>query len=83
MSERSRRVPYDAWPRPNSSHPGRHIHPSCMQDSLGAPSLTADEAADRIGASRVTLPRLLNGRSGVSASVALKLEAAGWGTADA
>ena len=53
-----------------------------MEDPLGERSLTVSEAARRIGLSRVALSRVLNGRAGISVSLALKLEAAGWGTAD-
>ena len=40
------------------------------------------ETAVRLGCQRVTLSRLLNGRAGVSANMALALEEIGWGTAD-
>ena len=40
------------------------------------------ETASRLGGERGTLSRLLNGKAGVSASMALALEALGWGTAD-
>jgi len=41
------------------------------------------EAAHKIGVSRVTLSRVLNRRASILVSLALKLEAVGWGTADA
>ena len=41
------------------------------------------DAARKLGVTRVTLSRVLHGRAGISVSLALKLEAAGWGTADA
>ena len=74
---------YDAWLRRNPSHPGRHIYHGCMEDPLGERSLTVSAAARKIGVTRVTLSRVLHGRAGISVSLALKLEAAGWGTADA
>ena len=83
MSESKGNVGYDAWLRRHPSHPGRHIYHGCMEDPLGERSLTVSEAADKIGVSRVTLSRVLNGRASISVSLALKLEAAGWGTADA
>ena len=83
MSESKDSEPYDAWLRRHPSHPGRHIFHGCMEDPLGERSLTVREAAHKIGVSRVTLSRVLNGRASISVSLALKLEAAGWGTADA
>ena len=41
-----------------------------------------NEAAQSLGGSRVTLSRVLNGKAAISVSLALKLEAAGWGKAD-
>ena len=40
------------------------------------------ETAARLGCERGTLSRLLNGKAGVSANMALALEDIGWGTAD-
>ena len=40
------------------------------------------ETAGRLGCGRGTLSRVLNGRAGVSANLALSLEAIGWGTAE-
>ena len=40
------------------------------------------ETATRLGCERGTLSRLLNGKAGVSANMALALEDIGWGTAD-
>ncbi len=40
------------------------------------------ETAGRLGCGRGTLSRVLNGRAGVSANMALSLEAIGWGTAE-
>ena len=40
------------------------------------------ETAARLGWERGTLSRLLNGKSGVSANMALALEDIGWGTAE-
>ena len=82
MSESKGSVGYGAWLRRHASHPGRHIFHGCMEDPIGEHSLTVSEAAHRIGVSRVTLSRVLNGQAGISVSLALKLEAAGRGTAD-
>jgi addiction module HigA family antidote len=53
----------------NSPHPG-----AILREWLGDTNVT--EAARRIGVSRPTLSRLLNGSSGVSVKMALRLEAA-------
>ena len=82
MSESKDSVGYDAWLRRYPSHPGRHIYHGCMEDPLGESSLTVSETAHKLGVSRVALSRVLNGRAGISVSLALKLEAVGWGTAD-
>lgn len=82
MSKSKDCVGYDAWLRRHPSHPGRHIYHGCMEDPLGESSLTVSETAYKLGVSRVALSRVLNGRVGISVSLALKLEAAGWGTGD-
>ena len=61
----------------NPPHLGELIRES--MDELG---LTVTETASRLGCERGTLSRLLNGRAGVSASMALALEDIGWGTAE-
>ena len=40
------------------------------------------DTAARLGCERGTLSRLLNGKAGLSANMALALEDIGWGTAD-
>ena len=40
------------------------------------------ETASRLGCERGTLSRLLNGKAGISAKMAIALENIGWGTAD-
>ena len=59
------------------AHPGE-----IARDNLKAEGWTVNECAARLGVSRITLSRLLNGRAGVSAAMALALERIGWGTAD-
>lgn len=60
----------------NPPHLGELIRES-MED-LG---WNVTETAARLGCERGTLSRLLNGRAGLSASMALALEEIGWGTA--
>ena len=59
------------------AHPGEIV-----RDNIEAEGWTVTQAAVRLGVSRITLSRLLNGRAGVSATMALALERLGWGTAD-
>ena len=76
-------VSYDAWMRRNPPHPGSHIYHGCMEAVEGVcEGLGVGAAARKLGVSRVALSRVLNGHAGISVSLALKLEAAGWGTAD-
>lgn len=59
-------------------HPGEILREDCL-----APlNLTVTEAAKGLGVSRQSLSELLNGRSGVSADMAVRLEKAGWGSAE-
>ncbi|MEV8519185.1 HigA family addiction module antitoxin [Dyella marensis] len=53
----------------NPAHPGE-----VLREYLGDLSVT--EAAGRLGITRVSLSRILNGRNGISADMALRLEAA-------
>jgi addiction module HigA family antidote len=53
----------------NPAHPGE-----VLKEYMGDAEVTA--FAGRIGADRTTLSRLLNGRAGISAPMALRLEAA-------
>ena len=59
------------------AHPGEIV-----RDNIEAKGWTVTEGAVRLGVSRITLSRLLNGRAGISAAMALALERLGWGTAD-
>lgn len=54
----------------NPPHPGETLR----EDVLPALNLTVTEAAAQLGVSRVTLSRLLNGTSGVSPEMALRIE---------
>ena len=52
-----------------------------IRESMDEVGWNVTETAARLGCQRGTLSRLLNGRAGVSASMALALEDIGWGTA--
>jgi len=64
-------------PMLNPPHLGELIRES--MDDVG---WNVTETAARLGCERGTLSRVLNGRAGVSAKMALALEEIGWGTAD-
>ena len=64
-------------PMLNPPHLGELIRES--MDDVG---WNVTETAARLGCERGTLSRLLNGKSGMSANMALALEDIGWGTAD-
>ncbi len=63
----------------NPAHPGEIIREDCLTP-LG---LSVTAAAKGLGVSRQSLSELLNGRAGVSAEMAIRLEKAGWSTAEA
>jgi addiction module HigA family antidote len=62
----------------NPAHPGEVIREACLK-LLG---LTVTATADGLGVTRKALSDLLNGHSGVSPDMAIRLEKAGLGTAD-
>jgi antitoxin HigA-1 len=62
----------------NPAHPGEIIREDCLKP-LG---LSVTEAAKGLGVTRKAFSDLLNGHSGVSPEMALRLEKAGWSTAD-
>ena len=64
-------------PMLNPPHLGEFIRES--MDDVG---WNVTETAARLGCERGTLSRLLNGKAGVSANMALALEDIGWGTAE-
>ena len=66
-----------AGPMQNPPHLGELIRES--MDDVG---WNVTETAARLGCERGTLSRLLNGKAGVSANMALALEDIGWGTAE-
>ena len=62
----------------NPRHPGEVIREACLKP-LG---LTVTAAAEGLGVTRKALSELLNGYSGVSPEMAIRLEKAGWSTAE-
>jgi addiction module HigA family antidote len=54
----------------NPPHPGESIR----EDVLPTLGLTVTDAARQLGVARVTLSRLINGQSGISADMARRLE---------
>jgi addiction module HigA family antidote len=62
----------------NPPHPGEIIREDCLKP-LG---LSVTAAAAWLDVSRQSLSELLNGRNGVSAEMAIRLEKAGWSTAE-
>jgi antitoxin HigA-1 len=61
----------------NPAHPGEVLRESCLKP-LG---LTVKGAAEGLGVTRKALSDLLNGHSGISAEMAIRLEMAGWSSA--
>ena len=62
----------------NPPHPGRSIKQNCL-DPLG---LNVTEGARVLGVARHTLSRVLNGHAAISPEMAIRLEKAGWSTAE-
>ena len=61
----------------NHPHPGEILR----EDVLAPLNIDVTDAAQRLGMARSTLSRIVNGRSGISADLAIRLERAGVGTA--
>ena len=59
-------------------HPGLSIRENCL-DPLG---LSVTGAAEVLGVARHTLSRVLNGHAAISPDMAIRLEKAGWSSAD-
>lgn len=66
----------------NPLHPGGIVKGEFIDAFEDYPGMTVGEAAALLGVSRVTLSRFLNERRPATLDLAMKLEAAGWGTAD-
>jgi addiction module HigA family antidote len=62
----------------NPPHPGEIMREDCLKPL----DLSMTAAAKWLGVSRVTLSELLNGHNGVTAEMAIRLEKAGWGSAE-
>ena len=62
----------------NPPHPGEIIREDCLEPL----NLTVTAAAAWLGVSRQSLSELLNGRNGLSAEMAIRLEKAGWSNAE-
>ena len=65
-------------PMKNPPHPCRSVRENCL-DPLG---LSVTEAAQVLGVARHTLSRVLNGHAAISPDMAIRLEKAGWSSAD-
>ena len=65
-------------PMKNPPHPGGSVRENCL-DPLG---LSVTEAAEVLGVTRHTPSRVLNDHAGISPEVAIRLEKAGWSSAD-
>ncbi len=61
----------------NPPHPG-----AVLKDGVIGAGVSVTDLADRLGVDRVTLSRLLNGKSGVSAEMAVRLAKALGGSAE-
>ena len=62
----------------NPPHPGEVLRDGVFNGT----DITVTDFADRLGVSRVTLSRVLNGKSGISADMAVRLAAALGGSAE-
>ena len=65
-------------PMKNPPHPGRSVRENCLAP-LG---LSVTQAAEVLGVARHTLSRVLNGHAAISPEMAIRLEKAGWSSAD-
>ena len=62
----------------NPPHPGRSIRENCLEPL----DLSVAEAAKVLGVARHTLSRVLNGHAAISPEMAIRLEKAGWSSAE-
>ena len=58
------------------AHPGESL-----RDAMAAEGWTVTEAAAKLGCTRQTFSRVLNGKTGISPAMALALERIGWSNA--
>ena len=68
----------ETMPMKNPPHPGRSVRENCL-DPL---RLSVTEAAEVLGVARHTLSRVLNGHAAISPDMAIRLEKAGWSSAE-
>ena len=66
-------------PMKDPPHPGRLVKSACLEP-LG---LSVTQAARALGVARPTLSAVINGHAGISAEMAIRLEKAFGGSADA
>ena len=59
-------------------HPGLTVKHDCLEP-LG---LTITDGAKALGVSRLTLSNIVNGKTGISPEMAIRLEKMGWSNAD-
>jgi addiction module HigA family antidote len=62
----------------NPPHPGHSIKDACLEPL----QLSVTKGARVLGVTRHTLSRVINGQSGISPEMAIRLEKAGWSNAD-
>ena len=65
-------------PMKNPPHPGHSIKDACLEPL----QLSVTKGAKVLGVTRHTLSRVINGQSGISPEMAIRLEKAGWSNAD-
>ena len=65
-------------PMMNPPHPGRSVRDNCLTPL----NLSVTEAATVLGVARHTLSRVLNGHAAISPDMAIRLEKAGWSSAE-
>lgn len=60
----------------NPPHPGQSIRVGCLEPN----NLTVTQGAEILGVTRQTLNNIVNGKSGISPEMAVRLSKAFWGT---
>lgn len=65
-------------PMKSPPHPGRSIKDACLEPL----ELNITEGARILGVARHTLSRVIHGQAGISPEMAIRLEKAGWSSAD-
>ena len=71
-----------AWLQQTAPHPGTYIAAEYLEAVDDYPGMTVSEAARKLDVSRSHLSRVIHGRGPVTLDLALKMEAAGWSTAE-